>query len=275
MTAGGRLRALLAGLVAGVASGLFGVGGGIILIPLLTGWLSTSQHQAHGTSLAVIGVTALASLAVYGAHSHVDWATALAVGIASAFAARLGARAAARTSPRGLTMAFAAFMVLVAIRLLWRPAVATAPTVRELPAALALDLLLGLAVGMLSGYMGVGGGILAVPGFTLLMGMPQHLAQGTSLAVILVTAPAGAIEHARHGNLVWRMVPALAAGASIGAVAAAWWVQGLPHALLARGFAVFLLATAAATGLRAARAASPPQRKEPGCEAGLRSRSGD
>ncbi len=261
MSAGGRLRALLAGLVAGVAGGLFGVGGGIILVPLLTGWLRTSQHQAHGTSLAVIGAVAAASLGVYGAHSHVDWAVALPVGIASVFAARLGARAAARTSPRGLTMAFAVFLVLVAVRLLWSPAEATTPAVRELPAALALDLLLGLAIGMLSGYMGVGGGIIAVPAFTLLMGMPQQLAQGTSLAVILVTAPVGAIEHARHGNLVWRMVPALAAGAAIGAVAAAWWVQGLPNALLARGFAVFLLATAAVTGLRAARAASPPPKK--------------
>ena len=129
-----------------------------------------------------------------------------------------------------------------------------APTTRPLPAEIGLDLLLGLAVGMLSGYMGVGGGIIAVPAFTLLMGMPQQLAQGTSLAVILVAAPAGAIEHARHGNLVWRLVPALAIGASAGALASSWWVQGLPHTLLARTFAVFLLANAAVTGLRAWRA---------------------
>lgn len=260
MNAGDRLRALLAGLIAGIAGGLFGVGGGIVLIPLLTGWFRTSQHQAHGTSLAAIGATALAAIVVYGAHSHVDWGTALAVGIASAFSARLGARAAARTSARGLTTAFAILLVLVAVRLLWKPAAPTAPAVHGLPASIGLDLLLGLAVGMLAGFMGVGGGLLAVPAFTLLMGMPQQLAQGTSLAVILITAPAGAIEHARHGNLVWRLVPALAVGASLGAVASSWWVQGFPHLLLARAFALFLLANAAVTGLRAWRApAARPQ----------------
>jgi len=251
MTAGDAARALFAGLLAGVASGLFGVGGGIVLIPLLTSWLGTSQHQAHGTSLAVIGATAVASLAVYGAYSNVDWGTALAVGIASAFAARLAARAAARISARGLTAAFAVLLVVVAIRLLWKTPEAAAPVLRHGPAAIAIDLLLGLAVGTLAGFMGVGGGLIAVPAFTLLFGMPQHLAQGTSLAVILVTAPVGAIEHARHGNLLWRMVPALSVGAALGAAASSWWVQGLPHALLARTFALFLLASAAATFARA------------------------
>ncbi len=257
MDAGGRLRALLAGILAGFAGGLFGVGGGIILIPLLTGWFHTSQHEAHGTSLAAIGATAITSIVVYGLHSHVDWATALAVGVASVFSARLGARAAARTSPRGLILAFAVFLVVVAIRLLWSSAETPAPPEMALPLKIGIDLLVGLAVGVVAGYMGVGGGIIAVPAFTLLMGMSQQLAQGTSLAVILVTAPAGAIEHSRHGNLVWRLVPLLAVGASIGAIGSSWWVQGLPHLLLVRSFAVFLLVNAVLTFLRARRAKAP------------------
>jgi uncharacterized membrane protein YfcA len=256
MNAGGRIRALLAGLLAGIAGGLFGVGGGIILIPLLTGWFKTTQHQAHGTSLAAIGATAVASIIVYGIHSHVAWGTALVVGLASAFAARFGARLAARTSESGLKLAFAIFMALVALRLLWKPGSPAVPSMHELPWKIALDLLLGLATGLLAGFMGVGGGILAVPAFTLLMGMPQQTAQGTSLAVILVTAPAGAIEHARHGNLAWHVVPWLALGAAAGAVASSSWVQNLPHELLARSFALFLLVTAAFTGVRARRAAS-------------------
>jgi hypothetical protein len=254
MTSRGWLAAALAGFTAGLAGGLFGVGGGIVLVPMLTAFFALSQHRAHGTSLAVIGATGLASIVVYGLHGQVSWAVALLVGVSSMFAARFGARAAARTSPRGLTMAFAVFLVLVAVRLLWKPPTGATTAHLELVPSIALDLALGLAVGMVAGYMGVGGGIIAVPAFTLLMGMSQQLAQGTSLAVILVTAPAGALEHARHGNLVWRLVPTLAIGAAIGAVAASWWVQGLPHALLARAFAVFLLANAAITGLRAKRA---------------------
>jgi len=110
-------------------------------------------------------------------------------------------------------------------------------------------------VGLVSGFMGVGGGIISVPVFTLGLGMTQQLAQGTSLAVILVAAPAGAIEHARHGNVVRGMVPLLAVGALLGGPLASWFVQGLPQALLARAFAVFLLFNAANTWLRADRAA--------------------
>ena len=244
------LRALLVGLAAGVAGATFGVGGGIILIPLLTGWFRASQHQAHGTSLAVIGATAIAALPVYGTHSHVAWGTALAVGLEGVFGARIGARAAARTSARGLRLAFALFLAVVALRLLWKvPEVA--PLRLGGAATLALDPGLGVAVGVLAGYMGVGGGALAVPAFTMLLGMPQQMAQGTSLAVILFAAPAGAIEHSRHGNLLLHLVPGLALGAAIGALAASWWVQGLPHAVLARAFALFLLATATMTALRA------------------------
>jgi uncharacterized protein len=256
MNASGRMKALLAGLLAGIAGGLFGVGGGIVLIPLLTGWFKTTQHQAHGTSLAAIGATAVTSIIVYGTHSHVAWGTALAVGLASAFAARFGARAAARTSPRGLTTIFAIFLVVVAIRLLWKAPEPAAHPVATGAGGIAIGIALGIAIGLFSGFMGVGGGILAVPGFTLLMGMPQQLAQGTSLAVILLTAPAGAVEHARHGNLVWSVVPLLAIGASVGGALSSWWVQGLPHLLLVRCFAVFLLVNAGLIGLRAWRAAA-------------------
>ena len=108
--------------------------------------------------------------------------------------------------------------------------------------------------------MGVGGGILAVPAFTLLLGMSQQLAQGTSLTVILAAAPAGAAEHARHGNVAWRLVPMLALGAVVGGPVASWLAQGLPHLLLARGFAVSLLINAAFTWIRANRVAAAGKR---------------
>ena len=113
-----RLLAFGAGLGAGVAGGLFGVGGGLVLIPILTGFFRLTQHQAHGTSLAVIGATALVSVVVYATHGNVAWATAALVAIASMFTARLGARLTTRFSPHGLAKAFAVFIFLVAIRLL-------------------------------------------------------------------------------------------------------------------------------------------------------------
>src|SRR5207248_4043463 len=100
--------------------------------------------------------------------------------------------------------------------------------------------------GLLSGYMGVGGGAIAVPVFTLLLGMTQQAAQGTSLAVILITGPAGALEHHRLGNVSTRLVPWLAAGAVLGGPLASLLVQHMPQAFLTRLFAVFLLKNPAA-----------------------------
>jgi uncharacterized membrane protein YfcA len=240
-----------------MAGGLFGVGGGILLVPILTGLLGLTQHQAHGTSLAIIGATAIAGLLVYGAHGDVAWATAALVALASAFTARYGARLARRTSPRGLARAFGVFLVLVAARLLWSaPPPAAAPLVHG-ALGVALGLALGAAIGVLAGFMGVGGGILAVPAFTLLLGMSQQQAQGTSLAVILVTAPMGAFEHLRHGNVVVRLVPWMAVGAVVGAPLASSLALALPHETLVRAFALFLLANAVHTWWRAGRRAVP------------------
>lgn len=257
MTGQGRWRCLVAGLLAGVAGGLFGVGGGIILVPLLTGWFGMTQHRAHGTSLAVIGVSALGGLAVYGAFSRVAWATAAVVAITSVIAAPLGAKWATKTSPGALRRAFAIFLVLVAIRLLWKTPQPHVAAFHHGVAGVAFDLGLGVVIGLLSGYMGVGGGLIAVPAFTLALGMTQQAAQGTSLAVILVTGPSGAIVHGRHGNVALSLVPLLALGAILGAPLASWLAQMLPHELLARVFAVFLLFNGAYAWFRGGRQAAP------------------
>ncbi len=260
MTPADRSRGVLAGALAGFTGGLFGVGGGIVLVPVLTGRFGFTQHRAHGTSLAVIGATALASLFVYGGRAHVAWSTALVVGLASIAGAPLGARLAGRLSARRLKLAFAAFLVLVAARLLWR----LPPPEAALEGAVAwgAELALGFAIGLLAGFMGVGGGILAVPAFVLLLGLPQATAQGTSLAVILVTAPAGAIEHHRQGHVAWELMPWLAIGAFGAAPIAAALATRLPQEWLGRAFAVFLVGTASQMAWRALRrpATAPPAR---------------
>jgi uncharacterized membrane protein YfcA len=242
MTPRGWLAAVLAGFTAGLAGGLFGVGGGIILVPMLTAFFALSQHQAHGTSLAAIGATAVTGLIVYGLAGHVAWLPALFMSLASVFTARLGARLAARTSRERLTTAFAVLLLLVAARLLWRAPAAGSDPLLHGPVGIAVSLGIGAAVGLLAGFMGVGGGLIAVPALTLLFGMSQQTAQGTSLAIILVTAPFGALEHDRHGNVARSLLPGLALGACLGSPLASLAAQRLPQAALARGFALFLIA---------------------------------
>src|SRR5262245_22743960 len=103
------LPAILAGAAAGIAGGFFGVGGGLVLVPIFVGVFHLTQHQAHGTSLAVIGATALVSVVVYAAYSNVSWGTAALTGVASMFGARIGVGLASRLSPVRLARAFAVF----------------------------------------------------------------------------------------------------------------------------------------------------------------------
>ena len=257
MTARDRLGGVLAGIVTGIAGGLFGVGGGLVLVPILTGFYRLTQHQAHGTSLAVISATAITAIVIYGSHQNIAWATAAMIALGSVVTARIGARWATRIPAGRLRRAFAVFMALVSIRLLWQtPAVSAAgapPGLLGFAAALGL----GLGAGLLAGIMGVGGGILVVPVLTLVFGLSQQAAQGTSLAVMVVTAPSAAFEHSRHRNVVWRLVPMLALGAALAAPLASWAAQRLPHAQLVRAFALFLLATAVHAWIRVAPRARP------------------
>ena len=121
-------------------------------------------------------------------------------------------------------------------------------------------LALGLAAGFLAGLLGVGGGIIIVPALTLLLGLDQHLAQGTSLLVIIPAAVTGSVTHYRAGRLALRDAVALSAGGVLGAALGATLALSLDDALLRRLFAVLLLASAARMlwpHLRARRAARP------------------
>ena len=103
---------------------------------------------------------------------------------------------------------------------------------------------IGVAAGFLAGLLGVGGGILMVPAMVLLFGYDQHVAQGTSLLVIIPAALTGSYTHYRNGRLVLRDAAVLAAGGIIGAVVGSVFALSLEDALLRRLFAVFLLISA-------------------------------
>jgi len=196
-----------------------------------------------------VAATALAGIVVYGLAGHVAWLPAALMALSGAWTARLGARLAHRTARERLTLAFAVFILAVGVRILWRVPVtagegALAGGPFSGPLGVAAALAVGAAVGLLAGFMGVGGGIIAVPALTLLFGMSQQTAQGTSLALILGSAPFGALEHARLGNVEQRLLPGLMLGALAGAPLASYAAQRLPQAMLARGFAIFLIANA-------------------------------
>ena len=112
------MRLVLIGLAAGFFSALFGVGGGIVIVPLLIMLLAFDPRAAAGTSLAAIGVIALAGTVAYAVRGEVDFGYAALVGLPAAVGALLGTSLQQRISQRTLAFAFAALLIAVGVALL-------------------------------------------------------------------------------------------------------------------------------------------------------------
>jgi uncharacterized membrane protein YfcA len=107
------LLAVAVGAVAGMASGLLGIGGGLVMVPLLVALLSLSQHHAHATSLAAIVLIAAGGAVIFGSAGELELPIAGLLAAGALFGAPIGARLMARTSEASLKVAFGAFMVIV------------------------------------------------------------------------------------------------------------------------------------------------------------------
>lgn len=125
-------------------------------------------------------------------------------------------------------------------------------------------LAIGLAAGFMAGLLGIGGGVLMVPAMVLLMGFDQHVAQGTSLLVIIPAALSGSFTHYRNGRLFLRDAAFLAAGGVVGAVLGSVFALAIDDEILRRLFAVFIVVSAVRMlmpkdfGRRREDAAAPP-----------------
>lgn len=241
--------AAVLGLVAGLVSGLFGVGGGIVLVPGLVMLLRLRQYAAHATSLAAIPLMALAALAGFAVAGEVDYVAAAVLTLGALLGAAGGASVMHRVPERRLAQAFALLLGLIALRLLLADALPTAltgvagsgliPEPRTITGAVAAAVL-GLAAGGLSALLGVGGGAILVPGLVLMFGFGQHAAEGTSLLVIVPTALVGASRHARRGFTDWRLGALVGVGGILGGIAGAQLALALPGVWLQRLFGVLL-----------------------------------
>jgi uncharacterized protein len=113
--------------------------------------------------------------------------------------------------------------------------------------------ILGLVAGTIAASLGIGGGVMYVPVLAVVFSLDQHVAQGTSLAVIVGTTIVGAITHARLGNVRWRISIPVGIGGVLGAIVGSWIALGLEGGVLRRMFGVFLLVVAARMAWRAYR----------------------
>lgn len=265
--AGTVVKGLGLGLLAGVMSGLFGIGGGAVLVPLLVLVLKMPQHTAHATSLAAIILTAVSGTFAFAAEGEVAYRAGLLIAGGAIVGALAGASLMHRLSPRRLRQAFALLLLVTAVQLLvgFEPVGgAGGGGALRGPAEVVALLGLGVVAGTLSALMGVGGGVIMVPAMVLLFGFSQHLAEGTSLLIIIPTAVVGSLRHARHGYTDWGVGLLVGVGGIAGAVVGATIALELDALLLQRLFAAFLLITGTRLLLstRAAKAPVDPQRAE-------------
>lgn len=245
---------LLAGAIAGLLSGLFGVGGGLIIVPILSALFIGMafpepyvMHMALGTSLATIIFTSVSSALSHHKNHNVDWRVVRRIAIGIVIGTLLGAALAARMGTLWLQLIFAVFVLGVATQLILdiRP-----DAKRSLPGVLPTNIV-GVLIGSISSLVGIGGGTLSVP-FLIYCNVAIKRSIGTSAAIGIPIAIAGSLGFMYQGwsittlpvhSIGFVYLPALLAIALVSTLTAplgAKLAQRLPANFLKKAFAILL-----------------------------------
>jgi uncharacterized membrane protein YfcA len=211
---------LLVGLAAGFLSGMFGVGGGILIVPGLVLVAKMDQRIAHGTSLAAVLPISAASLVTYWSHDHVDWRVSGCLAIGALMGAVLGTKLLNVLPHRTLAVAFAGILLVTAVRL-FLPLDSGVRGVLNLGTIAAL-IAIGVATGILAGLLGVGGGVVMVPAMMMLLHLPAAVAKGTSVAVIIPTSLMGTYRNRTKKNVDLRAAAIVGLGGIPSAIVGGW-----------------------------------------------------
>lgn len=241
------------GVVLGAVGGLFGIGGGLIAIPVLALGFGLDQQLAQGTALVMIAPNVMLGFWRYKQRNPIDLRDASWLGGTAVGSTWLVAHWATRLDAGHLRWAFAAFLVGLAALLFWgarrrKQALARALPEPATPTALNRPGLgaLGLVSGVFSGLFTVGGGLVTVPALTTVFGVRrQTTAQGLSLAAVVPGALVALFTYAMAGKVDWSRGLPLAAG---GLLSISWGValaHRLPERRLGQAFCALLLVAAA------------------------------
>jgi uncharacterized membrane protein YfcA len=255
---GVEILAFAAAVGAGAFGALVGVGGGLIIVPLLVA-LGAEVHTAIGVSLlGVIGVSAAGS-ASYLRAGFTNQKIGLALLVATAAGGIVGGYVAGLLDARTLSGIFGIVLVIVAIQMLRARTRPPAEVVGE-PASLEMDasyvepttgetieyrarnVLPGAVVsvfaGIVSGLLGIGGGVVNVPTMNVLMGVPIRVATATSTYMLGATAAAGALLYLSRGQIDTQLAASVVAGVFLGAAAGARFSRRVPRAMLSALFVI-------------------------------------
>ncbi|MFE3769313.1 sulfite exporter TauE/SafE family protein [Streptomyces sp. NPDC059122] len=232
--------AVLAGAVIGLALGALGGGGSVLAVPALIYLLGFTPAAATTASLIIVAATSATALYAHARDGNVAWKTGSLFAAAGFVPAYLTGAAAGRVPEAVLTVAFSVIAALAAARM-FRPAAARPPErIRPGKAAGA-----GAGLGAVTGFLGVGGGFLAVPALVGVLGLTMRRAVGTSLLVITVSSLAALIARAGSGGgLDWALIGPFTGAAILGAWDGKRLAAKVSGGSLQKAFAGVLLAVA-------------------------------
>lgn len=212
--------------------------------PAMRDVLRTSGHVALGTPLPIIIPTALSGALVFRRKRMLKYRIGAVCALAGSVTALLGAATTAYFTGREMMLITSAFIALIAARFALagkepKPRVRTAPTKLLFRATF-----VGLAAGALSGFLGVGGGVVLVPAMVMLLNFRVHEAVGTSLLVMAIYAIPGSVAHYLLGHVDIALLVPIALGSVLGAQLGARFAVRTRERKLKLSFSIFLLAVA-------------------------------
>jgi uncharacterized membrane protein YfcA len=247
------LLTLGCGALVGLSLGFFGGGGSVLAVPLLIHVLGVQPHVAIGTSALAVGANAVVNLAGHWRRGNVKWPCAAVFAAAGVFGAAAGARLGISIDGQRLLLLFALAMVAVGFAMLRPRSGSGDATVRIDPRIAARLLGIGVVAGFVSGFFGIGGGFLIVPGLMLATGMPMIHAIGSSLLGVAAFGFTTAASYAAADLLDWRMALQLLAGGVAGGIVGIGLASRLAQRrrVLERLFALAVLALALVVAWRA------------------------
>jgi hypothetical protein len=243
------LAAIPLGLAIGLAFGMAGGGGSVLAVPVLVYVLGEDVHSATTASLVIVAAAALAGGAGHVRGGRVCWRH-VAVFAGPALGGIVLGTAANRAVGGTLLLALFAPVMLAGAWATWRKAGEPGEERGREGGCPALrvrrDLLAGGAVGLLTGFVGVGGGFVVVPTLALALGFPVRSAIGTSLVIVSTVSLFGLGAHLASGSSFdLGVTAAMTAACAAGALAGAHLSVQVPRRLLGRGFATLVAAVAA------------------------------
>jgi uncharacterized protein len=255
------------GLLIGLVVGTLGGGGGVLAVPALVYALGQDARTATTGSIIIVGVVSAVGVLSRIRERSIDWRTGLAFGVVGIPAAWLGSLLNLAVSRPTLLLSFAALTLAVAAVMLINSRSTTAGTGPTAPGGGSTTAVLqapgrarivhvikvvtaGAVVGFLTGFLGVGGGFLAVPALTIALGMAMPAAIGTSLLLITLNSASALVARIGHLEPDWNVVLPFTAVAIVGALAGKLIADRMSSAALNRAFAVLLIAVGGFVGVQ-------------------------